>query len=76
MMNIESLTELAGNRRSIREYDKTRDVPDKMVRKILDCARWAPSEATVNPGSSSSSATRRPVMRSPIFLSSKSIRKK
>ena len=49
MMNIESLTELAGNRRSIRGYDKTRDVPDKMVRKILDCARWAPSGGNGQP---------------------------
>ena len=48
-MNIESLTELAGNRRSIRGYDKTRDVPDEMVRKILDCARWAPSGGNGQP---------------------------
>jgi len=43
MMNIDDLRELAANRRSIRGYDKTKNVPDEMVRRILDCARWAPS---------------------------------
>ena len=43
MLNIDALTELAADRRSIRGYDKTRDVPDEMVRKIIECARWAPS---------------------------------
>jgi nitroreductase len=49
MLNIDELHELAANRRSIRGYDKTRDVPDQVVRKILDCARWAPSGGNGQP---------------------------
>jgi nitroreductase len=49
MMNIDDLKELAANRRSIRGYDKTKNVPDEMVRKILDCARWAPSGGNGQP---------------------------
>ena len=40
---------MAINRRSIRGYDKTRDVPDEMVRKIFECARWAPSGGNGQP---------------------------
>ena len=39
MLKIDELYELAVNRRSIRGYGKSRDVPDEMVRRILDCAR-------------------------------------
>jgi nitroreductase len=49
MMNIDDLHELAVNRRSIRGYDRKRDVPDDLVRKILDCARWAPSGGNGKP---------------------------
>jgi nitroreductase len=49
MMTIDALTELAAERRSIRGYDKTRDVPDEMVRKIIECARWAPSGGNGQP---------------------------
>jgi nitroreductase len=31
------------------DNDKTRDVPDEVVRKILDCARWAPSGGNGQP---------------------------
>jgi nitroreductase len=44
MTNIDDLRELATNRRSIRGYDKARDVPGEVVRQILDCAGWAPSD--------------------------------
>lgn len=36
MLNVDELHELAANRRSIRGYDKTKNVSDEMVRKILD----------------------------------------
>jgi 5,6-dimethylbenzimidazole synthase len=49
MMTIDALTELAAERRSIRGYDKTRDVPDEIVRKIIECARWAPSGGNGQP---------------------------
>jgi nitroreductase len=49
MMSVDHLQELAINRRSIRGYDKDRDVPDKMVHQILDCARWAPSGGNGQP---------------------------
>lgn len=49
MTTIDELHELVVTRRSIRGYDKIRDVPDKMVRKILDCARWAPSGGNGQP---------------------------
>jgi len=49
MLNIDGLQELAVNRRSIRGYDKTKDVPDEWVRRILDCARWAPSGGNGQP---------------------------
>lgn len=43
MLGIDGLYELAKNRRSIRGYEKDRDVPDEYIRKILEIARWAPS---------------------------------
>ncbi len=49
MMNIDDLYEPAVSRRSIRGYDRTRDVPVEIVRKILDCARWAPSGGNGQP---------------------------
>jgi 5,6-dimethylbenzimidazole synthase len=49
MVNIDALTQLAADRRSIRGYDKTKEVPDEMVRKILECARWAPSGGNGQP---------------------------
>jgi nitroreductase len=49
MTKIDDLHELVVTRRSIRGYDQTRDVPDEMVRKILDCARWAPSGGNGQP---------------------------
>lgn len=49
MLNIDELRELAANRRSIRGYEKDRDVADETVRKILDCARWAPSGGNGQP---------------------------
>jgi len=49
MLNLDELQQLAMNRRSIRGYDKTRDVPDEIVQKILDCARWAPSGGNGQP---------------------------
>lgn len=49
MLDIDGLHELAVNRRSVRGYDKTRDVPEEWVRRILDCARWAPSGGNGQP---------------------------
>ena len=49
MLNIDELHELAANRRSIRGYDKAKPVSDEAVRKILDCARWAPSGGNGQP---------------------------
>src|SRR5215510_13682493 len=49
MLNIDKLHELAASRRSIRGYDKTKTVSDEAVRKILDCARWAPSGGNGQP---------------------------
>ena len=49
MLNIDELHELAANRRSIRGYDKSKDVSDEVVRKIIDCARWAPSGGNGQP---------------------------
>jgi nicotinate-nucleotide--dimethylbenzimidazole phosphoribosyltransferase len=49
MVTIDALTTLAADRRSIRGYDKTRDVPAEMVRQILECARWAPSGGNGQP---------------------------
>jgi nitroreductase len=49
MMAIEDLYQLAANRRSIRGYDRTKDVSHEIVSKILDCARWAPSGGNGQP---------------------------
>jgi nitroreductase len=49
MLNIDELYELCNQRRSIRGYEKGRDVPNEMVQKILDCARWAPSGGNGQP---------------------------
>jgi nitroreductase len=49
MLSIDELHELAQNRRSIRGYDRTKDVPEEMVRRILDCARWGPSGGNGQP---------------------------
>ena len=49
MLNIDELRQLAANRRSIRGYEKNRNVADELVGKILDCARWAPSGGNGQP---------------------------
>lgn len=49
MLDVQEFHELVMRRRSIRGYDKTRDVPDELIRKILDCARWAPSGGNGQP---------------------------
>ena len=49
MLNIDELRQLAANRRSIRGYEKNRNVADEIVREILDCARWAPSGGNGQP---------------------------
>lgn len=49
MLDIEEFHELVMKRRSIRGYDQTRDVPDDLIRKILECARWAPSGGNGQP---------------------------
>ena len=49
MLNIDELYELALNRRSIRGYQKDKDVPEKVIQKILAIARWAPSGGNGQP---------------------------
>lgn len=49
MLDVQEFHELVMRRRSIRGYDKTCDVPDELIRKILDCARWAPSGGNGQP---------------------------
>lgn len=49
MLGIDELHELAKNRRSIRGYEKDRDVPDESIQKILEIARWAPSGGNGQP---------------------------
>ena len=49
MMNIDGLRELVIRRRSIRGYDESREVSEKTIRAILDCARWAPSGGNGQP---------------------------
>ncbi|MGE5302084.1 MAG: nitroreductase family protein [Alphaproteobacteria bacterium] len=49
MLSIDELYQLAASRRSIRGYDRRKNVPDEVVRKILDCARWAPSGGNGQP---------------------------
>lgn len=49
MLDIQEFHELVMKRRSIRGYDKTRNVPDDLIGKILECARWAPSGGNGQP---------------------------
>jgi nitroreductase len=48
-MNISEFRALVEERRSIRGYDEGRDVPEKLISLILDCARWAPSGGNGQP---------------------------
>jgi len=48
-MNIEELRSLVQQRRSIRGYDESREIPDEFIKAILDCARWAPSGGNGQP---------------------------
>lgn len=49
MLTLDDFRELVTRRRSIRGYDKNREVPEEIIRKILDCARWAPSGGNGQP---------------------------
>ncbi len=49
MLNIDELAELVRERRTIRGYQKDRDVPEEYIAKILDVARWAPSGGNGQP---------------------------
>jgi nitroreductase len=49
MLGIDELHDLAKNRRSIRGYNKDKDVPDETIQKILEIARWAPSGGNGQP---------------------------
>jgi nitroreductase len=48
-MNISEFRSLVEQRRSIRGYDESREVPEQVIRTILDCARWAPSGGNGQP---------------------------
>lgn len=48
-MKIGDLRALVEQRRSVRGYDESREVPDEVVNAILDCARWAPSGGNGQP---------------------------
>ena len=48
-MKIDDLRSLVEQRRSIRGYDESREIPDEVVYAILDCARWAPSGGNGQP---------------------------
>ena len=48
MLDHQGLLELVMKRRSIRNF-KTDDVPDELIKKILEVARWAPSGANSQP---------------------------
>lgn len=48
MLDYDNLLELVKNRRSIRKF-KPDMVPDELINKILDVARWAPSGANHQP---------------------------
>ena len=48
MLDHQGLLELVMKRRSIRNF-KTDDVPDELIGKILEVARWAPSGANSQP---------------------------
>jgi nitroreductase len=45
-MGISEFRALVEQRRSIRGYDESREVPEELISMILDCARWAPQAAT------------------------------
>lgn len=49
MLNLDEFYELAMKRRSIRGYQKGKDVSEEAVNKILEVARWAPSGANGQP---------------------------
>lgn len=49
MLSIDELCELAMNRRSIRGYQKDKEVSEEVIRKILEIARWAPSGGNGQP---------------------------
>ncbi len=49
MFSIDDLRQLVMQRRSIRGYDERREVPETVIQKILDCARWAPSGGNGQP---------------------------
>src|SRR5581483_419119 len=46
---IEQVTALARYRRSIRGYQRDRDVPDELIDQIIEVARWAPSGGNGQP---------------------------
>jgi 5,6-dimethylbenzimidazole synthase len=48
-MNISEFRALVEQRRSVRGYDESRDVPEELISMILDCARWAPSGGNGQP---------------------------
>jgi len=48
-MNVSDFRALVEQRRSIRGYDESHEVPDEAIRTILDCARWAPSGGNGQP---------------------------
>ena len=45
----DQLLALARRRRSVRAIDPSRDVPDEVIDKILEVARWAPSSGNAQP---------------------------
>ena len=47
--SYEQLLALARYRRSVRAIDPNRPVPDEVVEKVLEVARWAPSAANGQP---------------------------
>lgn len=49
MLDIDEFREFVMKRRSIRGYDGNRDVPDEVIRNILECSRWAPSGGNGQP---------------------------
>lgn len=49
MLDIDEFREFVMKRRSIRGYDGNRDVPDEVIRKLLECSRWAPSGGNGQP---------------------------
>jgi nitroreductase len=67
-MNISDFRALIEQRRSIRGYDESHEVPDEAIRTILDCARWAPSGGNGQPWEFIVSETRQPGTRLRIFI--------